>query len=51
VLGLSAWKAKDLANASKWYQAVITDKDVPPALRQRAELMLQLIASDQPAKV
>ena len=30
--------------------AVITDKDVPPALRQRAELMLQLIASDQPAK-
>ncbi|MDT3379158.1 tetratricopeptide repeat protein [Labrys portucalensis] len=50
VLGLAAWKAKDLANASKWYQAVITDKDVPPALRQRAELMLQLIASDQPAK-
>ncbi|WP_454813957.1 tetratricopeptide repeat protein [Labrys neptuniae] len=50
VLGLAAWKAKDLANASKWYQAVITDKDVPQALRQRAELMLQLIASDQPAK-
>lgn len=50
VLGLSAWKAKDLANAAKWYQAVITDKDVPAALRQRAELMLQLIASDQPAK-
>lgn len=50
ILGLSAWKAKDLANASKWYQAVITDKDVPADLRQRADLMLQLIASDQPAK-
>ncbi|MGH6754478.1 MAG: tetratricopeptide repeat protein [Bradyrhizobium sp.] len=50
ILGLSAWRAKDLANASKWYQAVITDKDVPAALRQRAETMLQLIASDQPFK-
>jgi hypothetical protein len=50
ILGLAAWKAKDLANASKWYQAVITDKDVPANLRQRANMMLQLIASDQPAK-
>ncbi|MDQ0393549.1 tetratricopeptide repeat protein [Labrys monachus] len=50
ILGLAAWKAKDLANASKWYQAVITDRDVPAALRQRADVMLQLIASDQPVK-
>ncbi|CAM5766203.1 hypothetical protein LMIY3S_01742 [Labrys miyagiensis] len=50
ILGLSAWKAKDLTNAAKWYQAIITDKDVPASLRQRAEMMLQLIAADQPFK-
>jgi hypothetical protein len=50
ILGLAAWKAKDLTNATKWYQAAITDKDVPGGLRQRADLMLQLIAADQPFK-
>jgi hypothetical protein len=50
ILGLSAWKAKDLTNAAKWYQAAITDRDVPGPLRQRAQIMLQLIAADQPFK-
>ena len=50
ILGLSAYRAKDLANASKWFEAVVGDKDVPQPARQRAELMLQLIAADAPAQ-
>jgi hypothetical protein len=50
ILGLSAYRAKDLANASKWFEAVVGDKDVPQPARQRAELMLQLIAADAPPK-
>lgn len=50
ILGLAAWKAKDLANASKWFEAMTADRDVPPTARQRAEVMLQLIAADAPAK-
>ena len=46
----NAYRAKDLANASKWFEAVVGDKDVPPPARQRADLMLQLIAADAPAK-
>lgn len=50
ILGLSAYHAKDFANASKWFEAVAGDKDVPPQARQRADLMLQLIAADAPPK-
>jgi hypothetical protein len=50
ILGLAAWKAKDMTTAAKWFQAAITDKDVPAGLRQRADVMLQLIAADQPFK-
>jgi hypothetical protein len=50
ILGLSAYRAKDLPTASKWFEAVVGDKDVPPPARQRADLMLQLIAADAPAK-
>ena len=49
-LGLSAWKAKDLPTASKWFEAVTGDKEVPAGARQRAEVMLQLIAGDAPPK-
>ena len=50
ILGLSAWKAKDLATAGKWFEAIVADQDVTPAMRQRADLMLQLIAADAPPK-
>jgi hypothetical protein len=50
ILGLSAYRAKDLASASKWYEALSTDRDVPEAMRQRADMMLQLIAADSPPK-
>lgn len=50
ILGLAAWKAKDLPTASKWFEAVVGDKDVPASARQRADVMLQLISADSPAK-
>ena len=50
ILGLSAYRAKDLPTATKWFEAVVGDQDVPPPARQRADLMLQLIAADAPAK-
>jgi len=50
ILGLAAWKAKDLPTASKWFEAVAGDKDVPASARQRADVMLQLISADSPAK-
>lgn len=48
LLGLSAYKAKDMTAASKWFQDAAADPNVPTGLRQRAELMLQLIAADAP---
>jgi len=50
ILGLSAWKAKDLPTATKWFEAVVSDGEVPATERQRAEMMLQLISADAPAK-
>jgi hypothetical protein len=50
ILGLAAWKAKDLATAGKWFEAVAADKDATPTIRQRADVMLQLIAADSPPK-
>ena len=50
ILGISAYRAKDLPTASKWFEAVLGDKDVPSPARQRAEIMMQLIAADAPPK-
>lgn len=50
ILGLSAWRTRDLTQASKWFDAIVGDAEVPSPARQRAELMLQLIAADAPPK-
>jgi hypothetical protein len=50
ILGLSAWKAKDLAAAGKWFELIVADQEVTAPMRQRADLMLQLIAADAPPK-
>jgi len=50
ILGLSAWKAKDLAAAGKWFEMIVADQEVTAPMRQRADLMLQLIAADAPPK-
>jgi len=50
ILGLAAWKAKDLPTATKWFEAMVGDRDVPGSARQRADVMLQLISADAPPK-
>jgi hypothetical protein len=50
ILGLSAYRAKNYQDASKWFEAIVADANVPAPARQRAELMLQLIAADAPPK-
>jgi len=50
ILGLAAWKAKDLPTATKWFEAMVGDRDVPGSARQRADTMLQLISADAPPK-
>jgi hypothetical protein len=48
LLGLSAYKAKNYTEASKWFLAATSDADVPTNLRRRVEVMLQLIAGEAP---
>lgn len=47
VLGLSAWRSGDTANARKWLEAVTADAGTPDGFRQRAEVVLDLIASGE----
>ncbi len=48
ILGLSAWRADDLAAAKTYFDQIINDQETPMDLRQRAQLMLALIAAKQP---
>ena len=43
LLGLSALKAGDYEAAGKWFDAIITDRDAPASLRQRADLLLAIV--------
>lgn len=43
-LGLSAWKHEQYKNALVWFQAISEDQGSPNGIRQRAGLMLQLLA-------
>ncbi len=43
-LGLAAWKAGDLKEASKYFNMISVDQDAPNSMRGRANLMLDLIA-------
>jgi hypothetical protein len=44
IFGLSAYRIKDMTMADRYMRAIYDDKDTPPALRQRAQIMVQLIA-------
>ncbi|WP_342362225.1 tetratricopeptide repeat protein [Terrarubrum flagellatum] len=44
ILGASALKASDLANAGKWFDQIVSDRDAPPGIRQRAEAFLGFVA-------
>lgn len=50
LLGLSAWRAKNMAAATRWYEMLLADSEAPTTLRQRAQTMMQLIAEEQPVK-
>jgi hypothetical protein len=50
IFGLSAWRTKDYVMAERYMNAVFTDAEVPPAMRQRAQIMIQLIAPNLPKK-
>ncbi len=43
-LGLAAWKAKDYKQALIWFQAIIDDIQAPAGVRERANIMMQLLA-------
>ena len=37
------WRLKDYAGADKQVQAILADPETPPQLRQRAQMMAQLL--------
>ncbi len=43
LLGLSAYRAGNMASAETYYSQVLSDRAVPAGIRQRAEMMLSLI--------
>jgi hypothetical protein len=44
IFGLAAWRAKDYKMADRYMQAVFADAEASPAMRQRVQIMIQLIA-------
>lgn len=44
IFGLTAWRTKDYTMANRYFKAIQDDKESTPAMRRRAEMMLQLIA-------
>ncbi|MHB2169251.1 tetratricopeptide repeat protein [Alsobacter sp. R-9] len=43
LLGLAALKAGDYEGAGKWFDAIVTDREAPASLRQRADLLLAIV--------
>jgi hypothetical protein len=43
VLGVSALKAGNLDEAGRWFDQIVTDREAPQGLRQRADLYLALV--------
>ncbi len=50
IFGLSAWRIKDYAMAERYMKALVDDAETPQAMRQRAMMMVQLIAPHMPGK-
>ena len=50
IFGLSAWRIKDYTMAQNYMDAIYKDDKAPAAMRQRAQIMIQLIAPYLPAK-
>lgn len=45
ILGLGAWRAGDYAAAKRYFEEIAGDQETPQNLRQRSQLMLDLIAA------
>jgi hypothetical protein len=43
VLGLSALKSGDFTAAGQYFDQIVTDREAPPALKQRADLLLAIV--------
>ncbi len=50
ILGLSAFKNGDMDAAGRWLDQLIIDRETPGQMRQRAELLMELIRGAAPAK-
>jgi hypothetical protein len=44
IFGLSAYRIKDMTMADRYMRAIYDDKEAPAAMRQRAQILVQLIA-------
>lgn len=44
-LGLSAYKAGDYAKAKSWFQQIVDDAQSPRGIMNRAQMLLDVIAS------
>lgn len=44
IFGLTAWRVQDFTMADRYMQAIFADQETPAAMRQRAQVMVQLIA-------
>lgn len=47
-MGLAAWAADDLENAQRLFEMIVDDSAAPTNTRQRAEMMVELIAGATP---
>ena len=50
IFGLTAWRTKDYTMADRYFKAILVDNDATQTMRQRAEMMQQLIAPNLAAK-
>jgi hypothetical protein len=44
IFGLAAYRTQDFAMAERYMNAIFADKDAPPDMKNRAQVMIQLIA-------
>ena len=50
IIGLAAWRIKDFTKAQSNMAAIYADGKAPGAMRQRAQILIQLIAPNLPVK-
>jgi hypothetical protein len=50
IFGLAAYRVKDFKMADRYMNAIFADADAPQAIRQRAQVMVQLIQPELAAK-